>query len=316
MGRIDLRKVDLNLLVALDQLLATGHVGAAAKQLGLSQPAMSRTLGRLRDLLGDPLFVKVGRGVVATDRARALAEPVKTALDAARDALAQPAPFDPSTATDTFTIALGDEAQVAFADVILTSLWARAPGIDVRVRRLGPESVAEGRRGLFDLAVAPNLSTLPAIAGAVDLSDFVVKHVYERRFVVASSAAFPRRRWTLDSWCAAEHAIVSFEGGGRGFVDEILEGLGRSRRVAVSLTSFDAVARVVAATRLVAVLPAEVARVAGNALVTARAPIALPTLPMLLVWHPRHTTDARHRFLREVVYEAIRRRPRGASRRR
>ncbi len=315
MQRIDLRQVDLNLLVALDRLLATGHVGAAAKELGLSQPAMSRTLGRLRDLLGDPLFVRVGRGVVPTDRARALVEPVSAALNAARDALASPAPFDPATASGTFTIALGDEAQAAFADVLLSTLWARAPGLDLRVRRLGPESVEEGRRGLFDLAVAPDLSGLPAIAGAVDLSDFVVKHVYDRRFVVASSAAHPRPRWTLDSWCAADHAIVSFEGGGRGFVDDILATMGKKRRVAASLTSFDAVARVVAATRLVAVLPEEVARVVGDALITTRPPITLPDLPMLLVWHPRHTSDPRHRFLREVVTKAVGRPGRRLSRR-
>src|SRR5689334_6811013 len=116
MEGMDLRQVDLNLLVAFERVLALGSVTRAAKDLGITQPAMSRTLQRLRDSLGDPLFVKVGRTLLPTDRAKALQEPLSEALQAVGRVLEPPPTFDPKTASGAFTLALGEEAQIAFAD--------------------------------------------------------------------------------------------------------------------------------------------------------------------------------------------------------
>ncbi len=301
--------LDLNLLVALDRLLATGSVTTAAVELGVTQPAMSRTLARLRDALGDPVFVRAGRGLVPTARAEALRAVVQDALAASRRVFERTAPFDPRTARGELRIAIGDETQTAFADAVLDELRRHVPGVDVRVRRLSEASVEEGKRGQIDLAVAPDLSQMPPIAGTnVDLADFVVRPLYVRRFVVVSSTKHPRRRFTPESFAAADHLVVGPEGTGRGFVDDLLEARGLTRRVAATVTSFTTGAHVVARTALIATLPLEVVRTAGVKLVVAKPPLPMPTVPMLLIWHARVTTDARHRFLRELVARAIKQR--------
>lgn len=294
--------LDLNLLVALDALLRLGSVTDAAKELHLSQPAMSRTLQRLRDVLQDPLFVRVGRGVVATERARVLAVPVAQALDAARRVFAPPPTFDPISARGEFVLGLGDEAQVAFADAILAAVWDAAPGIDIRIRRLTEASLDEGRRGTIDLAIGPDLAALPATAGAVDYSDFVARRLYMRRFMIASRAPGP---FDLDTFCAARHVIVSFEGGGWGFVDDLLATMGRRRRVAASVTSFPSAASLIASSDLLGALPEEVAYTCAPGLHVSAPPFHVPALPMLLLWHPRQNADPRHQFLRERVARAV-----------
>jgi DNA-binding transcriptional LysR family regulator len=302
---MDLAALDLNLLLALDRLLETGSVTSAARQLGITQPAMSRTLARLRDATGDPLFVREGRTLVPTPRARSLAPDVAAALEAARRVFAHPETFDPRTARGEVRIAIGDETQAAFADAILTALWRRAPGLDVRIRALSLSSLAESRRGEIDLGLTPDLSGLPPGQRGPDLSELVTRRLYVRRFVVVSSPRHPVRRWTLARYAAANHLVAGPEATGRGFVDDLLEALGHRRRVAAAMTSFRTAAQVVARTDLIATLPDDVIRTAGIELVVAKPPLPLPQLPMMLVWQPRHTTDARHRFLRETVAAAI-----------
>ena len=305
MADMDLARLDLNLLVALDALLRHEGVGAAAQELHLSQPALSRSLARLRELLGDPLLVRIGRGMVPTERARSLREPVAHALDAARRVFAPPARFEPALARGSFSIGLGEEAQVAFADAIVQEIWAEAPGIDLRIRGLSADSVDQGRRGEIDLAIGPDLAALPPTAGAIAYDDFVARRLYTRRFLVASRDAGPR---DLDAYCAASHVIVSFEGGGWGFVDELLARLDRRRRVAACVTSFPSAAALVERTGLLATLPEEVLLTCAPGLHRSRPPFALPELPMLMLWHPRTTADPRQRFLRERVARAVTRR--------
>ena len=305
MAGMNLAALDLNLLVAFERLLAHRSVTEAARQLGVTQPAMSRTLARLRDALTDPLFVRDGRALVPTARALALQSKVEAAVQAATLVFEREAPFEPASARGAVTLALGDETQNAFADVILSEIWRAAPGLDIRLRRLTFESVGEGRRGEIDLALTPDLSALPRSAGGVDLSEFVQRHVYDRRFVVVSSPRHPRRRFTLQSYAAAVHVVAGPESSGRGFVDDYLEGHGLTRRVAAAVTSFATAAVIAAQTELISTLPDDVVATCGTKLVVAKPPLPLPTLPMMLLWHPRHTTDPRHRFVRERVARAV-----------
>jgi len=305
MKRMRYGSLDLNLLMVLERLLARQSVSGAATDLGLSQPAASRALARIRETLGDPILVRAGRSMVLTERARGLVAPVSAALEAAQQVFAPPPDFDPQTATGTFTVALGDEAQAAFLGPLFARLQAEAPNIDLRIYPLQAVSLDQARRGELDLAIGPDLSALPSIAGAVDLSEVVARPLYTRRFVVAAAPGAWPEPPDLDAYLAAQHAIVSFEGGGRGFVDELLAARGLRRRVAVSVSSFQAVARLVARTRLLAVMPAEVCHTAGGALVAHPPPIDLPQMPMLVLWHPRRTTEARHRFLRQLASDVV-----------
>ncbi len=302
MERMDIAGLDLNLLVALDRLLTHRSVTRAAADLGLSQPATSRALGRLREVLGDELLVRVGREMLPTPRARALEGPAAAAVAAARAVFQPPSAFDPASAEGALVMALGDEALLAFGDAILAALRAAAPGVDLRVRALSAVTATEARQARIALALAPDLTALSPTAGAPDLSDFVFQPLYARRFVLATAA--DGGPLDLDGLCAATHAIVSFEAGGWGFVDDLLEAMGRRRRVAVSVPSFAAAARMVATAGVVATLPAELVAL-DPALRAWPHPLDLPRVPVGLVWHPRDTRDARHRFLRELVRDAV-----------
>lgn len=305
MTHIDLRNLDLNLLVALDRLIEHRSVTLAARDLGLSQPATSRALQRLRETLGDPLLVQVGRDMVPTERASALALPVTEALAALQRVFEPSAAFDPLTARGTFSVGLGDEVQQAFGDAIVRAIWERAPHIDLRLRPLSARSAVDGRRGELDLALAPDLSALPQTSPPVDVSDYVARHLYTRRWVVVRAAG-PVEPLDLDAFCAAAHVIVAFDGSGRGFVDEILAEMGRSRRVAATAGSFHAALTLAAACDLVATMPEEIAATAGLPLRIDRPPLPIPDLPMHLLWHPRLTADPRHQFLRERVADGVR----------
>ena len=307
MERMQYGHLDLNLLLVLERLLARRSVTLAAADLGLSQPATSRALQRLRDALGDPLLVRAGREMILTDRAQALAGPAVAALEAAGQVFAPAPAFDPLTATGPVVLGLGDDTQAAFLRTLYRRFRAESPGLDLRVRAVSEATVDEGRRGLLDLVLAPDLSALPAAAGAVRLDEFVTRPLYTRRFAVIAD----RTRWpeppSLAAYLRAEHVIVSFEAGGRGFVDDLLEQQGARRRVALAVTSFAAMAQVVVGSDLLAVAPWEL--VTDDRLIAHPPPLALPPLPMLLIWHPRQTTQPRHRFLRalftQVVQEAV-----------
>ncbi|MEC7520921.1 MAG: LysR family transcriptional regulator [Myxococcota bacterium] len=301
-----LAALDLNLLLALDRLLAHRSVTAAAAELGVTQPAMSRTLGRLRDALDDPLFVREGRALVPTPRALALTPRVTEAVRAAAAVFAPDAPFDPARERGVFTLAMGEETQRALAPAIVRRVWEEAPGLDLRFRALTVESVEEARRGEVDLSIAPDLAALPRSAGGgVELSELVQRPLYERRWVVCSSTDRPRRRLSLKTYARLAHVVPGPDASGRGFIDDYLESHGLSRRVAASVATFDAAASLVAGTELIATLPDDVVRTSPHALVLASPPVPIPVVSMLLLWMPRDTTDPRHRFVRGRVAEAV-----------
>ncbi|MBX2796745.1 MAG: LysR family transcriptional regulator [Myxococcales bacterium] len=305
-------EVDLNLLLVLERVLQRQSVSAAAADLGLSPSATSRALQRLRDTLGDPLLVRAGNQLVPTERAQALVGPARRAVEAARDVFLG-ATFDPASATGAFVLGLGDELQHALFPAIFAHVRRRAPGIDLRVRNLTMRSAEEGRRDLVHLGIAPDLTTLPSAQGLPDVTDLVHRPLYERRFVVVGAASAWPEAPDLDAYVAAHHAIMSDEAGGRGFVDDLLDGLGHTRRVAATLTSFPAIAALLRATDLLALMPAEVVPTLGQGLVAHDPPLALPSMRVHLVWHPRHTTRPRHRALRGWVQEAVLRTTRPSS---
>lgn len=289
---------DLNLLRALERLLSTASVTVAARQLGVGQPAASRSLERLREQLGDPLLVRAGKGMVLTERGRALLPEVQTALAAAERALQPLAPFDAATATGVFRLAMGDDAQTALTARIVQRLRQTAPGMDLRIRPVTLGLGAELERDALDLVVFPDIRALPGFK-VPDLSAFVLRDLFTERFCVVSQGP---RRWTLDDYCDAGHVLVS--GGGdndRGFVDLILQGLGRKRRVVLTVPTFHQAAMVVATSDLVATLPLHAARAAKMGLHLGDPPLELPELPMRLLWHPRTTASSRHRFLRQLI---------------
>ena len=296
--------VDLNLLIVLDRLLARQSVTEAAADLGLSASATSRALQRLRDALGDPLLHRAGNRLVPTELARDLIGPAGRAVEAAREVFDRERTFDPTQASGDFVLALTPEMQRVLVPSIVARLDDAAPGIDLRLRELTMRSADEGRRDVIQLAIGPDLSVLPSVE-LPDATEFVHRDLYRRRFVVIGNAAAWPTPPSLERYLEAKHVILSADTGGQGFMDHLLEARGEQRRVACSVSTFSAVVDLVRATEMLALVPSEVVSAFGQDLVAHPPPVDVPSMDMRMMWHPRHTTQQRHRALRTLIAEAV-----------
>jgi DNA-binding transcriptional LysR family regulator len=281
LNEIDLSRTDLNLLVLFETVLRERHVGRAAERMNLSASAVSHGLGRLRRLLDDPLFLKTPKGVVPTARALALEAPIADALARVRQVVASAGPFDPASSGRRFTVGAPDGVSAVFLPSLLKQIRLGAPSVDVAVRQLLPATgeMAAGRawRTAFsdlearamDVAVIPS-DQVPA--------RFALQTLYDEEFVLGMRVDHPlHRRLTLESYCAAEHLVVSLTGDPQGFVDELLAQAGRRRRVALTVPNFMLALAILAQSDLICALPARLATLhAGRfGLVVAEAPIPL-----------------------------------------
>lgn len=236
MQPLHLEGLDLNLLVALRALLRERHVTRAATRIGLSQPAMSHALARLRALLGDPLLVRTPSGMRPTTRAEAMTEPLERALEDIGRILASPAPFDASRSTRRFRIATNDFIELVLLPSLLASVWSEAPNVDIRVsnhQRGASEDLAEGR---LDLAIGIiDQFGLPEPPQGIRF-----QRIVSERFVCVVREGHPlgKRRLTLDEFVALPHALVSPRGDSGAVVDAALAKLGRRRRVALEVPHF------------------------------------------------------------------------------
>ncbi|RSZ60598.1 LysR family transcriptional regulator [Massilia atriviolacea] len=293
----NLRQLDLNLLKALDALLDERNVTRAAARLGLTQPAMSGMLTRLRESFDDPLLVRVQRGVAPTPRALALAAPVKQVL-ADIAGLLQPQAFDPATARMTLSIAATDYALRAIAVPFLLALRPLAPSIRVALLPVVNEQLqAQLEQGLVDLALGTPETTAP---------DLHARILFEERYVCVMrsghpAAPAPQAGLSLDQFCALDHALVSYAGGSfEGVSDEALARLGRQRRVMLSVKSFLLLPDILRASDLVAVVPRRLVDDADG-LVLCEPPLDIPGLTKVLAWHERTHRDPGHRWLRALL---------------
>jgi DNA-binding transcriptional LysR family regulator len=255
----DLSRTDLNLLVLFEAVLQERHVGRAAERLHLTASAVSHGLSRLRGLLNDPLFLRTPKGVVPTERAIALADPIREILASARRVIASAEPFDPATSTRHFKIGAPDAVSTELLPSLLAAIRRAAPGIDIGVRNLLPNQMAwaGAYAGLdareHDIAILP-FSDLPNLSEAP--ARFVTRPLYEEKFVVVMRAghAFADKP-TLARYCAQHHVLVSDTGDRNGYVDMLLAERGASRRVALTVPNFMTALAVVAQTDLLAALP-------------------------------------------------------------
>jgi len=293
---MDSSKVDLNLLVALEALLAERNVTRAARRLGLSQPALSAQLARLRDLFGDPLFLPAQRGVTPTARATELEAPVRRALDQMREVLARGRGFDPATADLTVAIACSDYVQIAVIAPLALDLRVSAPDLRLAIRQLDGNLLGQQMQaGMVDLAVMTPATAPPALR---------TRRLFHERYVTIARRRHPKAkaRLTLDDFTALDHVVVSPRGGGFGGpVDTALGKLGRKRRIAVSAASFLFVPELVARSDLIATVPERLVRDRTKRLQVFEPPLAVEGFAIGLVWHERTHRHPAHRWLRERV---------------
>lgn len=305
--RHDLAGLDLNLLVVLDALLTERHVTRAGRRVGLTQPATSRALARLREHFGDPLLIRDGNALLPTSRAEQLAEPLRSALAALSGALADPTPFDPATARLTFSIAAADFGQFVALPPLIAHLQKVAPGVDLVVKDLGATPIAAAlAEDRVDLALAPRPGSarLPRRVGEVfdEGAHLYRRHLFDERFVCLVRREHPRvkKRLTLETFVSLPHAFIAPRGTPGGIVDDALAALGRQRRVAVMLQSFLVAPWLIAESDLVITLAERLARALSNTLPlrVLPPPVALPPFAIEAIWHERRHRDPAHRWLR------------------
>jgi len=307
------RTLDLNLLRVFDQVMAERNLTRAARNLAMTQPAVSNALNRLRDALGDKLVVRSGYGVEPTPRALALWPSVSDALRQLESALL-PGQFDASQAVHTFVLAMADATAAALMPGLVGIIERDAPGITLRVlplttrdpRHLLDEGAIDVAVGFFPAVVAD----LTAQAQASGLAAFNHQRLYEGRYVCVMRRQHPLagEPLTLDAFCAAHHLLVSFSGRAYGFIDEALAALRRKRRVVLTVNQFFTAGRVVTGSDLLTVLPEHFVPATGmaNELLIRELPFEVPRVHVESLWHHRQEQRSEHAWLRLALFTAAR----------
>jgi DNA-binding transcriptional LysR family regulator len=292
-------KLDLNLLAILVALAEHRSVSGAARHLGMSQPAVSAALSRLRVSLGDPLFVRTARGMEATPRALTLLPPTRAALAIVDHEIVSPQGFDPATSDRKITLALSDIGEMVFLPKILKRLQAEAPGMTVRSVTL---PVAQLERGLelgeVDLAVG----YFPDLKG----NNFFQQRLFSHGFVCLLRSAHPIKadKLTSKQFMSLGHAVVNAEGRSQEVFERFLQRRGIRRRVVLNTPHFMSLPAIISQSDLVATVPLAVGVWFSSTarIRMARPPFAVPKFDLRQHWHRRVNNDPQSRWLRALFY--------------
>src|SRR5687767_3932697 len=293
---MNVTSLDLNLLRVFDAVLRDRSVTGAARHLGLTQPAVSNALARLRLQFEDALFVRTPRGMDATPFARELAEPVRQALALLESALAHGPGFDPATATRAFRFYMSDLGQIEFLPPLVERVQREAPGVRLEAVALEVEDIADAlAAGALDLAVG----FLPGLGAPVRR-----QALFKDPYLCLMRADHPIASLTKKRFLEASHALVTYRGGHR-VIEEALERAGLARRIALRVPHFTVVPMVLERTDLILTLPARVARVyeRRGRLKALPPPVPIPPAEVALHWHERFEPDPGNRWLRELMLE-------------
>lgn len=301
--------MDLNLLTALDALLDERGVGAAADRLHLSQPAMSRTLGRIRRATGDQILVRSGRSMLLTPYAEEIQHEVHQLVVRAQSVLAPAADLDIAAVERTFTVQFNDVIAGALLPRLTARAAAAAPGIRLRVLGEGDTADDDLRRGRTDLQVAGSSPESPDVRAVTVAAD---------RLAVFGRPGLPFDPATLAGFAALPHVVISRRGRQHDRIDDLLAesqpGPGLRRRVVLTVPTLHAALRTVSAAALITVAPEAMASCqiepgtgpeARPGLRAYALPLPVPEIPVVMAWHVRHDRDAAHRWLRALICEIL-----------
>ncbi|WP_322015588.1 LysR family transcriptional regulator [Paraburkholderia sp. J12] len=302
---------DLNLLIALDVLLADGSVVGAAHRLGLSTSAMSRTLTRLREVTGDPLLVRAGRHMVLTPHAEALRQRTRHAVDEAR-ALLQPSAAEPDfpALQRTFTLRTNEGFVEAFGAALIAAATAIAPLVRVRFAPKTEKTATHLRDGSADLEIGVLSEMGPEIR---------VQALFRDRFLGAIRKGHPLEQdgeITAERYASFGHVVAARHGNGSGPVDDALATLGLERSIVAVVPTFHTALAVARASDLIALVPASFLVHAredresalSSGIRTFELPVATEKITVSQMWHPRFEADPVHRWLRQLVLTVCRQR--------
>lgn len=292
-----MQSMDLNLLVALDALLTEGSVTGAAQRLDLSIPAMSRTLNRIRLMLGDPVFVRAGRGLVTTPRAEQLRQPVRLLLQQAELLLEKPQALELATLRRVFSIRADDGTVAVLAAALLRKLAQVAPKVTLGFVAQGQQDVDALRKGTIDLDIGVIEDIGPEI---------VRQTLFEDHYIVVMGPKHPladEQELSAAAFAAARHVSVSRRGLLTGPVDLALAKQGLSRHVAAVTHTFAEAILIAKETDLIATVPALLTEPMQQGLHCRKLPLETDSIRISQAWHPRFQADLEHQFLRQLIYQ-------------
>jgi DNA-binding transcriptional LysR family regulator len=305
---VNFRTLDLNLLRVFDEVMAERNLTRAARNLSITQPAVSNALRRLRDALGDELVTRAGAGVEPTPRALALWPTVRDALRQLQHTLA-PGEFDAGSADSTFVLAMADATAAELIPGLVQIVEKEAPAISLRVlplttrdpRRMLEQEEVDMAVGYFPAVIASLAARGQSGAGVA----FETQRLYLGQYVCVMRRGHPLADTplTLDGYCAARHLLVSFSGRPYGFIDQTLGALGRERHIVVTVNQFFTAGRVVANSDLLTVLPRHFVTVTGieDQLVLRELPFDQPMVHVDAIWHRRAQHAHAHEWLRTAL---------------
>ncbi len=297
---MDIKAADLPLLASLDALLTARSVSKAAVRVGLSQPAMSAQLARLRALFGDKLLVPSGRQMVLTARALELQAPLRTRIAALGDLLRIGTAFDPPTSDRVFRVSASDLLHHLVMLPFMAELTEHAPLAKLAMLPFNTATAwSDLDEDRIDFLLASRRLTPPDARHIVLFDeDFVLVHRH--------GLLKPGVKPDLDWFCAQAHVLVSTDGGGfHGATDEALTRLGRARNVATSLPSFLLAPQLLLQTDLVSVLPRRLAADFAGLLEIQPLPIDPPRFSVLLAWHERRHVDPALEWARRQIVQIV-----------
>lgn len=296
MNEMNLRRMDLNLLVALDVLLAHEEVGLAAEKMGISPSAMSHTLNRLREAFGDKLLIKGKGRMIKTPRAEALAEPLKKALLELQHAIRTEMGFEPQSCQSTFNIATNDYGDLILLPGLLSLTQREAPGASINASYFDPEnSTTPLETGAVELALCHPLSKAAGIYQQV---------LFDDHFYCAIRQDHPGvNQMDLETYLSLPHLQIAPRGETEGPVERALAKLGHQRRVALQMLNFNSAPMVLAQSDLVLTAPRrcidEWAKIMPLSVFPC--PFEMPSFSIAMLWHERFQSHPAHQWLRDRV---------------
>ena len=298
---MNVRSLDLNLLVAFDAVWRHRSISRAAGEMGLAQPTLSNALRRLRGTFGDALFVRSGGGVVPTPFAETLAGPIAQGLAAIDQGLRHTAGFEPLSAHRRFTIVMTDIAEAVILPHVLNACRVQAPGIAFRTLQLPAELMGQAlRSGEVDLLVG----YIPGLRGVRR------QGLFRSDYVSIAGSHHPAAQGGLsrETFLGCRHALAEAQGTGHFVLEKTLLRLAPDLRIGARVPHFLALPMIVAASDMVATVPRPLARLMRGAasIVMFETPLPLPTLPIVQFWHERFDGDPASRWLRQILRLATR----------
>ena len=302
-----LESLDLNLLNVLYWVLHERNVTVAADRLGLSQPATSRALGRLRDVYGDPLLVKQGRAMEPTPLGERLYPLVSETVRQMREVVGITDGFDPATDTTAFRVAVKDAFALAVMRAWQAGVAREAPKMCLDIVDAKFETARDLVTGKCDLAFIP-LGPMVDVPEHVDLEAFVLREVCRSDFVVCMRPGHPLAGKSVDlaAFAAQDHVLVNPQGGDESIIDDVLAERGLRRRIAYRTPSFLVALSILRESDTLLTTSRMLLDTEGTDLIIKPVPFALDPLHCTMGWHPNWTHDARHRWVRDRLMAGLR----------